>query len=370
MALAADSMGFGHGRFGKGPFGHGPWVTFQQTPGFTVGQDLAFAVDVTRFDNLAEQRYLLASDPGIAMTWEFGTVDSVTVIAVQSWYAAAGGPATRFTALDHRGGVPRVVRFEAEDFQTNRLPIMARRLPPFTLKAVRYATLADHLWQDQPMGWWRLDETAGVSTATNALFVGTTGNHGQVRVGVTFGASGALTGEDNTAATFNGTSGTILVGSLGNGTTSFAQITLECWFRRTAVASRNTQFLVYLPAAGGAHGLILTTSYLLRTQGAGGTVTTASLSTAILDTSWHHVAWTHAIAGGTNRDHLFLDGDDVSAASTLRHMGAVTSGSIGAAFGLGGNNAVFEGALDEVAVYSGELGANHVRMHYLLGTRR
>ena len=111
MSLAPNSMGFGHGGFGTSYFGNGPWVTFPYTPGFTYATTYTHDVDPHGFDDLTEQRYLRAGNIGRTLTYDFSTLtDSAIIAAVTSWWLAAGGPATRFSALDHTTSTAYLVR--------------------------------------------------------------------------------------------------------------------------------------------------------------------------------------------------------------------------------------------------------------------
>ena len=111
MSLAANSMGFGHGRFGNSYFGNGPWVTFPYTPGFVYATTYAQDVAPHPFEDLTEQRYLRMGALGRTLTYDFSTLaDSALAIAVTSWWLAAGGPATRFSAIDHNTSTAYLVR--------------------------------------------------------------------------------------------------------------------------------------------------------------------------------------------------------------------------------------------------------------------
>src|SRR5262245_46949756 len=106
-----NSAGFGHGPFGKGPFGHGPWVTYPVTPNFSFVEEFSQPVQVVRFEDLSEQRYLRAKKPGIELTYQHTKVSSQTAEESSSFYIAAGGPTTPFIAHNHRNNMPYVVRY-------------------------------------------------------------------------------------------------------------------------------------------------------------------------------------------------------------------------------------------------------------------
>jgi hypothetical protein len=86
---------------------------------------------------------------------------------------------------------------------------------------------ADQVLADSPISYWRLGETSG-STASDATGV----NPGTYIGGVTLGQPGALTGDPNSAASFDGVNDyTVVPDSSTLDLTS--GVTVEAWIKRS-----------------------------------------------------------------------------------------------------------------------------------------
>lgn len=360
MALGTASCGFGHGPFGHGPAGNGPWVSFVATPGFIYAEDYQFATVVNRFDNLTEQRYLQSRDRGLTFTYEFAGADSVTVQQVMSFFIATGGPFTRFRAMDHRTGIPYIVRFAAQAFETSRGPAMARALPAFQMKATRPVTYAQEVWADSPAAWWRFGDASGVSTVADATRSDSTGCHGFFTTGVSLQQTGLLVGDRNASTFFNATSGLVTVGSCGLGSGDI--FTIEAWLRRTDTASWARQMI----CQGFPSGLYLGLQSDQQGQIVGGRTGAGDVlvsSIGIMDTNIHHVVWTKV---GLNTSFL-IDGRPDSGTLTNQSItGAPSSVGLGAA---NASSGFFRGYLQDVVVYTTSLMTQRLQAHYVAGVR-
>ena len=126
------SAGFGHGPFGhgasSGTFGCGPFLTFPFTPGFVHGEHFAYVVDVQRFQDTSEQRYLLNRQRGVILTYTFPFVSSGYMCQIRSFFQDAGGAYARFWAIDHRTGQFYLMRFGSQTLEEIRGPSMVRNL--------------------------------------------------------------------------------------------------------------------------------------------------------------------------------------------------------------------------------------------------
>src|SRR5688500_9093384 len=106
------------------------------------------------------------------------------------------------------------------------------------------AAYQDVVAADAPVGYWRLGEAAGSTTAANTGSLGTPGN-GEIFQNVVFGQPGALNGDANTAVNLDGAQAKIQ--SPFSAELNTAQFTVEAWARvasgssghRSPVASRN-----------------------------------------------------------------------------------------------------------------------------------
>jgi len=96
--------------------------------GFPFVEEQAYDVQVYRFEDLTEQRFLRARKPALALSYDFGLVDSQFVGEVTSWFIAMGGPATAFQLQNHRTGQTWNVRFTEDALEHLRGPGMVRRV--------------------------------------------------------------------------------------------------------------------------------------------------------------------------------------------------------------------------------------------------
>src|SRR5438093_4057819 len=97
-----------------------------------------------------------------------------------------------------------------------------------------HAAYRDQILADQPVGYWRLGDAVGSTTATNSGSLGTNGN-GTIFRNVTFGVPGALQGDNNTAANFDAAQAKIDVPFAAALNT--ALFTIEAWARASSSGS-------------------------------------------------------------------------------------------------------------------------------------
>jgi PKD repeat protein len=222
-------------------------------------------------------------------------------------------------------------------------------------------TYASAVAADGATNHWRLGDSSGRTTADS---IG--GSTLTVGSGVSRGAKGALTGDTDTAATFNGTASA----TLATQTTATAPnvFTQEAWFQTTSKnggrllgfadaasgSSRAYDRQVHLDAKGRVSFSVTHLLFFKRTV-----TSTASFN----DGKWHHVAASMSKAGMA----LYVDG---------RLVGSRTDTTAGlpmkAYFRVGSDKAVagsstFNGRIDEVALYPTALTAEQVAAHHGVG---
>jgi hypothetical protein len=218
----------------------------------------------------------------------------------------------------------------------------------------------DAVLADSPSLYWRLDEAAAGAVADSSGH-GATGSY---RSGLTYGATGALAGDPDTAVTSPGTSGIAYANASTAGPTTYS---LEVWFRSTSTSGGKLIGLedvqvgwgsridrqLYLTNAGRiAYGIV-----------SGGTRRVVESPASYTDGSWHQVVATQD--GGGMR--LYVDGTEVAAGPT-----AVPDASSGY-WRVGGGNltgwqdaprsSAVAGTIDEVAVYPAALSPARVAAH-------
>jgi uncharacterized repeat protein (TIGR01451 family) len=209
---------------------------------------------------------------------------------------------------------------------------------------------------DRPLGFWRLGDAAGSSTAADASGSALVG---AVDPGVTLGEPGAQSGD--TAATFPG-SGPAVVVPASPVLDLVNAVSVEAWVRPTLAGQNggiyektvngwvNSQYMLMLEAGVAKFRVRTTSGALIPVDGP-----VLALNT-----------WTHLVGtfdGSALR--LYVNGSLVGTSSVA---GPLQSGSGPSFIGrLGQNLYPFRGSLDEVAVFSGALSPDRVRAHYLGG---
>jgi titin len=212
------------------------------------------------------------------------------------------------------------------------------------------ATFKANVLADNPVGYWRLDETSGTRAAD------TMGkNPGTYTGGYTLAQTGAIPSDADTAVLFDGTTGYVSAANSTSLTLTDGPLTLEAWVKRGA--SNHTDVIIH--KGTGAYQLRFNASNRL-TLAKANTADIASSTAAITDTNWHHCV---ATKNGSSV-HLYLDGVDVTGTVTNQTLVNAT----GSTLRLGtDSNTWLKGTLDEVAIYTVVLSPQRVRAHYAAG---
>lgn len=223
------------------------------------------------------------------------------------------------------------------------------------------STYSDLVLSDAPVSYWRLGETSGTTVVDEkALNPGT-------YTGVTLGATGAILGDTNKAATLAGTATSY---ALMSGVKSFPSTTVsvELWMNSPSTTVEGTPFGYHTSVSGNTNDLILYNYNNLAIYVNGAAVSTG---VKLNDGVWHHVVVTWRSSDGAAE--LFKDG--VSAWTGTLAAGATLVGSGTIMLGqeqdcLGGcldAAQAFLGVMDEVALYNKVLAADRVLAHYQYG---
>jgi hypothetical protein len=197
------------------------------------------------------------------------------------------------------------------------------------------------------VGYWRLGDTSG--DAIDAF-----GSNDGTCTDITYGVSGALTGDADTAFTFNGASSRVNVGN----TEEFKFFTgsIEAWFKRSGAT-----FQQAIVGKSGAYNMFISQDDFAVHDFDAGVFRSSNIS--VIDGLWHHAVVT-VVSGGSNQTLLYLDGELVHTATsaTQHHNLDVIIGD----FTAGGTNP-FGGQIDEVALYDAILTPTVIAEHYTLG---
>ncbi len=191
---------------------------------------------------------------------------------------------------------------------------------------------------DSPTVYWRLGETRG--TVAREEIGQANGTYGG---GVKLGVSGAIRGDANRAATFDGKNDRVTLGGVGSSETVELWVKSESLRTNPAFSNRNLiNHYTFLGTVGSGNALVYDLAEL---QGA----------RWVTDGRWHHLVYTYRQGVG----RLYVDGLLDSTAEWKRIEGGGPA-YIGFDSGFG----YFRGSVDEVAVYHRPLTATEVKRHF------
>ena len=193
-------------------------------------------------------------------------------------------------------------------------------------------------------------------------------NTGDYKNGVTLGASGALAGDTNTAAVFDGLNDYVQMTGTAGFPVGAAVRSTELWLK-TSSSARQVLFRYGTGANTQEYGLWLDSggSSMTAWGFGGGNDKVFTLASAVNNGAWHQVVLTY---NGTSLT-LYVDGvaRPTQAATRNTAMDAYGFG-IGAVIrpNDGNSGGFFNGSIDEVSFYTSALTAQQVADHYALGT--
>lgn len=226
---------------------------------------------------------------------------------------------------------------------------------------------------DQPESYYRLGDDgthAGSEVAVNL------GKDAGTYVAATTGVAGALAGSADTAVAFNGISSRL---DLPKGALKKSRdAAVELWFKATASGSGGPLIGYQDQPIGTASSVGVPVLYVgndgrLRGQFGTGAVAPITSSRTVIDGQWHHVVL--SVMAGTQT--LYLDGVSQGSAPlpagdasnlSVNQVGAAYASNPTAWPGWGATaQRFFNGAIDEVALYSHPLGPAAVAAHHRYG---
>ncbi len=222
-----------------------------------------------------------------------------------------------------------------------------------------------------PVAYWRL---GGTSTADDDA--SGNGNHATTYGGVTVEASGALADDEDTAITLNGSSGYLQAPTSSSLNSPSTAITMEAWIRPASGAFGGQRPLLIKGYTSHAnpyyqYGLFVRddTQYP-RAIGVSLTANGTHQGATLPYTGWTYGEWHHVVAtydGSSAR--IYVNGvlrGAVAVSGTLNTY--TTPVTLGAYANLAKTSAnLFNGDIDEVAIYATALSAATIDDHYTLG---
>ena len=240
--------------------------------------------------------------------------------------------------------------------------------PADTWAALPYYTCAAAVLSDNPYLFWRFDEAAGATAATDS-----SGNNrpGTYTGGPTLGGPRACPRDTGTAVTLNGTTGYIGAGTGAAAVAGPTVFTVEVWFK-TATAGGKLLGFGGSPTGQSTsydrHLFLNNTGNLVFGVYPNAVKVIVSPKT-YTDNTWHYAAATLSGAGM----QLYVDGAQVAADTTTTTAQAF-NGYWRAGYdnltGWGANaptNFYFTGSLDDAAIYTTALSPTKITAHFNAG---
>jgi hypothetical protein len=209
---------------------------------------------------------------------------------------------------------------------------------------------------DSPAAYWRFDEGSG-STATDSTGHGNSGNY---QNGPTLGAAG-LIGGGNTAVSFDGVDDRVFVPDSA-GLSPTAAVTVEAWVNGSSFASSPGG---YRTVANKGNSYWLRVDNVAGVQRArffirdAGVFFGATSSVAIATGSTYHLVGTYD--GSTVR--IYVNGVDQGPST---HTGAIDDTTTALVISTS-SVSIWDGRLDEIAIYGQALSSTRVQAHYTKG---
>ena len=216
-------------------------------------------------------------------------------------------------------------------------------------------TYAAAVLANSPDIYWRLNEAAG--NALDSSGAGTYGN--PVSAGITRQVTGALS--NDTAATFNGTSGVVIAQQPWQSPTAF---TAEVWFKTNT--TKGGKLIGFGNSATGLSGSNDRAVYMLNTGKLAfgtypGTQQIITSPLAYNDNQWHHAVATQ----GADGMKFYVDGLLVGTNPTTTGQAYTGYWRVGGDnIWSGASSRYIAGSLDEAAVYPSALTYDDVRAHF------
>lgn len=259
------------------------------------------------------------------------------------------------------------------------LPIVCLAILACSVFPVSASPYSDAVLADNPVGYWRLGDTA--DPAVNLGSAGTALN-GDYTGGVSLTQPGAFIADPDTSAGFDGNNDSLVVpydSALDVTSGGISTVTLECWvnFRSTpdgsdtlvsrSYASGSVPYRLHVTAEGASRYMLFSTFPGVQRQVVAGAI---DLALPENQNKWFHLVGvydTHPSrfgAGSLPRMQLFVNGVEVDSSNpadlVIDHTGDLFIGSEN-------GRRYSDVLLDEVAFYNTALLEDRVQAHYRAG---
>ncbi len=221
------------------------------------------------------------------------------------------------------------------------------------------ADYASTVLADDPTGFWRFGEPSGTTLLDSSGQV--PADNGTYLGGVTLGQPGALVGDPNTAALYDGINDQGRVPD-SNSLDVGNSFTAEGWIKRSSTAQTHE---LMNKGASGIHLVVMSGASLNRVvlRRAGVATIAQSTSGVPADGRFHHVVATMNGLGSTAR--IYIDGVDVT--QVLAPGQTILNTAFPLTFGSFGSSPSQPATYDEFALYDAALSLARVQAHHAAG---
>lgn len=219
---------------------------------------------------------------------------------------------------------------------------------------------------DTPTSLWRLGESPSSAGAADQFG----SNAGSYQGGVTQGQTGPIGGDTATAATFDGSTGTVDVADSPDLRFANTQaLSVEAWVKTTSAAQQEiaSKMANASPYQGWELGTNSGEPYLYLIDSWSSNAIAVTANQVINDGNWHHLVVTYDGSSKAAGVTFYIDGKAIPFTTTSDDTLTGTSVSAAPLY-LGsraGSALFFNGSLADVAVYRSQLDAGQVAQHYL-----
>jgi hypothetical protein len=229
---------------------------------------------------------------------------------------------------------------------------------PDYVRARRTESAYQQVMDSAPVRYYRLSESSG----SVAHDIGSNGAHGTFVGGVTLGVTGALSGDVDLAASFDGVNDYVRLPTIEIASGSFS---LECWIKPSVAAPPATQGVIAAHTAAAADQTVRLIYY--NTGQLVVNYFSSAIGTAIGAVGagvWHHLVYSFDHAADSSV--LYVDGVAVASGTVGPMLGRAPVWTVGALDG--GVSGFFKGDIDDVAIYRRPLTAAEVSAHFAART--
>jgi hypothetical protein len=230
------------------------------------------------------------------------------------------------------------------------------------------AAYVDVVTADSPVGYYRLNEPAGATTAADSAAPAQNGTYTNFASSA-FQKDGIEGGGGDKSVLFDGSNDRIpAIG--GVLVTSDQTYTLEVWIN---IGTGTPQAGYALSFHRGNtdnryHALGITSAGMpVMSQQQAGSIFNITGTTALNDGEWHHLVGVFGSSGGAAEDRFYVDGTQIGTIDGPTEDGATSVISVGVLETNSTPTGHFKGHIDEVAVYNAQLTADRVLAHYQAG---